>query len=187
MWPTCLHVMIDSSWDQSSLCFQFPFLTGSDVQSQRRRVVVLEEVQAQAILRRELDRLGSASLAVPSSNNIAVAGLRRDATKISLDSRSIAPGSLLVGRAAKLRAAQTARASELVRRGLEILLLGEQENNRTLLSLIVLGDVEVEDRTGGGVDLAVVAGAVNVVGMIRGNGYNQVRRLVSASERGLAG
>lgn len=146
---------------------EIDFLAGSDVQSQWRWVPVLEEVQAQAILGGKLDRLGSASLTVPSSNNIAVAGLRCDATKVTLDSGSIAPRSLLVGRAAELRAAQTARASELVRRGLEILLLREQENDRTLLSLVVLGYVEVEDRTGSRVDLAVVAGAVNVVRMIR--------------------
>jgi len=163
------------------------FLAGSDVKTQRRRVVVLEEVQAQTILRRELNGLSGTSLAISGGDNIAVARLQCDVTKVLLDSWSIAPRSLLARGTAELCAAETAGATESVIGRLKILLLREEEDDGTLLSVVLLRDVEVEDCAHSRVDLTVVTGTVGLIRVLGGNGYNQVRGLISASERCLAG
>jgi hypothetical protein len=143
------------------------FLAGSDIEAQRGRVVVLEEVQAQAILRRKLNRLGSASLAISGSDNVAVTWLRRDAAKVLLNRWSVAPRGLLAGGRAELSAVETARATKSVTRGLKILLLGEEEDDRALLSLVVVRDVEVEDSAHSRVDLTVVTGTIRLIWVLR--------------------
>lgn len=54
----------------------------------------------------------------------------------------------------------------------------QQEDERARLAGVGGGDVEVEDRRGGGRDGAVVGGALRGVGRGAGDGHDQVRVLV---------
>lgn len=162
-------------------------LAGGDEKSQRRRVPVLEEVQAQATLRRELDRLSSTGLAIPSGDHVAVTRLDCDASEILQDRRGVAPRGLLVGGGAERCDVEAARAAKFVAGSLKVLLVGEQEDERALLALILLRHVKVEDGARGRVDLTVVAGTIGPVWVLTGDGDNEVRGLVSTSERCLAG
>lgn len=139
-----------------SFSFRFPLvpepsivenvhLTGGHVEAKRRWVVVLKEVERESALRRKLDGLGGACLAVAGCNNVAVTGLDGNIAEVLSDGWCVAVGGLLVRSRAELAATEATGTGESVVGGGQVLLLGEEEDNGALLSGVFGGDVEVED------------------------------------------
>jgi len=119
-------------------------LADGDVQTQRRGVVVLEEVEVgrTSVLHLVADSL--ASRAREGGNHVRVAGRDGGRTEVLRDRGHVAVrGGRACGRR-ELSEVDLAVTAEAVRRGLDILLLGEEEHQAAGLASIRRGDVEVE-------------------------------------------
>lgn len=104
--------------------------------------------------------------------------VNRRERRVRAESRLVIEGSLRARAAACLVPREEERASTfvLVRRGLQLVLLGEQELQRAVRVGALGGDVEAED--GGDVvgrEDAVVAGAEGLLGLLRGDLGDVVR------------
>ena len=179
-------VLVSSSLLADHSAIRFAHLARGHEETERRRVVVLEEVERKTALGRKLDGLGGASLAVTGRDNVAVTRHDGEIAEVLSDGWCVAVGSLLVRNRAQLAATKAAGAREGVVGGGQVLLLREEEDNGALLSGVFRRDVEVEDRASGGADFAKVGSALRDVGLVRGDGDDQVRSLVSAGEASLA-
>lgn len=161
-------------------------LAGGDVETQRRRVVILKEVQvgATGVLHLVANRL--ASRTAESRDSVGVT--RRDGsdTIVLLDGGHVTVRSRLLNRRLELGEVDLAVTAEGESRGLEVLLLGEEEDQAAGLALVRLRDVEVVESGLGRGDGAVVRGARGCVGRRRVHGDDQVRSGVLAVEVGRA-
>jgi hypothetical protein len=131
-----------------------------------RWVVVLEEVERKSTLGRKLDGLGGASLAIAGRDDVAVTGLNGNITEVLGDGWCVAVGSRLASNRAQLAAAEAARAGHGVVGCSQVLLLREHEDKSALLSGVFCGDVEVEDRAGGGADFTKVASSLRDIRLL---------------------
>lgn len=153
-----------------------------DVQANRRRVVVLEVVEASVANGVNLKRDGLASRAVKGGNQVAVAGRDAGGAVGLLDAGLVVVGGALARRAREAGEADVAGAGEGEGGGLEVLLLGEEEDEAALLALVLVGDVEVEDGGHAAGEVAKVRGAGGVVGRVLVDGDDQVGELVGAAQ-----
>jgi hypothetical protein len=71
----CSHFFFVAGWLVDSSAKRIANLARGHEETKRRRVVVLEEVERETALGRELDGLGGAGLAVTGRDDVAVAGL----------------------------------------------------------------------------------------------------------------
>lgn len=152
----------------------------------RRGVVVLEEVEvgATSVLHLEADCLSSGAL--EGRNQVGVARGDRGNAVVLLDLGSIAEGSLRSSGRLQHGEIDLAVAAEGVRRGLEVLLLGEQEDETAGLAGVRGRNVKVEDARDGGRDCAVERGARSLVGRRGVDGYDQVGEFILSGEIGRA-
>ena len=162
-------------------------LAGRDVQTNGRRVVVLEVVQVGRASVRDLVANALASGAVEGGDLVRVTRGDGESAEVLSDVRGVIEGRLSGSRRLQLRDVDLAVAAEGIRRGLEVGLLREEEDERASLALVRVGNVEVEDRRDGVRDRAEVRGALSGVGLGRVNGHDQVRVLVVAGEVSGAG
>jgi hypothetical protein len=153
-------------------------LTASDVGSDGAWVVVLEVLKGEVTLAADLVADGLASSAGTRGDGVRVAGGDTHGGKVRLLTGLVGVSSLLVGWALELGEVDLAGAGDGEGRGLKVLLLGEQENKRAGLARVRRRNVEVKDRAGVAVDLAVVLGAVSLVGLLRVDRYDEVGVLV---------
>jgi hypothetical protein len=150
----------------------------ANIHAKRRWVVVLEEVESISTLATHLVRHSLPSSTRTRSNNIGITRGKAHASQVAGLAGLVSPRGLLVGRAAQLREAALSAARGSVAGGLEVLLVGEQEDDRACLAGVGGRDVEVEDGASGLVDFAVVRGAGGVIGRAGVDGDDQVRVLV---------
>lgn len=108
-------------------------------------IPVLEELEAQAVRRADLNALRSACGTGLSSDCVTVARLRSNGADLVLLRWSVVPAGLLVSGAAELGEDKAARSRVAERRGLQLRLLREEEDGAAALALVRLWDVEVED------------------------------------------
>ena len=153
-------------------------LARADVHANRTGVVVLEVVERVITRAAHLVRDSLSSSTIARDNGVGVA--RRDAhtAEVALLAGYVGPASRLHGRAAELGEAAGSAARCGVAGGLEILLLGEEEDDGALLARVGGGDVEVEDGAGRFVNLAVVRGTIGLIGRSGIDRDDQVRVLI---------
>lgn len=163
-----------------------PRLAGSDIQTDGRGVVVLEVVEVGRAGVADLVRDGLASRAGEGGDGVVVARRDGEGTKLALDTRGVAVAGRLLGRGVQRSEANLAVTAEAERRGLEVFLLGEEEDERALLARVRRGDVEVKERRDGRSDGAIVRGARSLAWSGRVNRDDQVRELVVALLEGSA-
>lgn len=160
-------------------------LASGDEQTDGAWVPVLEVVEAGSRDRADSVRDSLASGAREAGNNGG--GTRGDSevAEVSLDAALSGVGGRVGGHGGQLREVNLAVAGEAEGRGLELVLLGEEEDKRASAS-VGLGDVEVEDGADVGGDGAVVGCAERLVRRRGGDRDDQVRVLVLAVEVGWA-
>lgn len=166
--------------------FQGPLALG-DVQTNGRRVVVLEVVQVGVTSSRNLKADALASGAVKGGNVVAVAGRDSHDAVVSLLGGLVVVGGATGSGVLELGKVELAVALEGEARGLEVLLLGEEEDEAALLAGVAAGNVKVENGRDVAVDVAKVRGALGGVRVGLVDGDDQVRELVRAVEVGRAG
>lgn len=97
---------------------------------------VLEELQAQAVGRADLNALRSACGTRLSPDCVAVSRLRSNRADLVLLRWCVVPAGLLVSGAAELGEDKAARAGVAERRGLQLGLLREEEDGAAALALV---------------------------------------------------
>jgi len=162
-------------------------LARGDVQTERRWVVVLEELEAQSVGRADLNALGGTSSARSGSDGVAVARLDGDRAELTLLAWAGVPGGLLVGNLAQLREDELTGAGEGVGRSLKLRLLWEEEDSAALLARVRAWDVEVEDGALLRADGGVVLSTVGLVWLSGVDWDDEVRGLVGTSQSSWAG
>ena len=152
----------------------------ADVQADRAGVVVLEVVKRKVSVAADLIADSLTSSAVIRGDHVRVARGDSHRSEVRLLTRLVGVGGLLASGALKLGEVNLTRARKGERRGLEVLLLGEQEDNGAGLAGIGSGYIEVEDRAGVTVDLTIVGSTEGLGGLLRVDRNDQVGILVGA-------
>jgi hypothetical protein len=86
-----------------------------------------------------------ASSTVTRSDHVGVTRGDGHRSKVRLLAGLVGIGGLLAGRTLELGEIDLAGARDCVRRGLEVLLLGEEEDDGACLARVGSGDIKVED------------------------------------------
>lgn len=107
--------------------------------------LVLEERETKITSAANLNALGRARGTLRGANRVRVARRRRAASKLRLLGWAVVPGRLLVGGGAQGGEDEVAVAGDVVAGGLELGLLGEEEDGAAGFARVAVGDVEVED------------------------------------------
>lgn len=145
---------------------------GPDLRS-RIRVLKPGEVSGTRILHLKSDLLASGTR--ECRDNKRVTGRDSDIADIVRDSGRVVEGSRARSRLGQPREIDLTVTAKGKGRGLEIGLLGEQEDKAAGFAFVRLGDIEVEDARDGWGHLAVELGAEGLVGSLGINGNDQVR------------
>jgi hypothetical protein len=160
-------------------------LASGDEQTDGAWVPVLEVVEAGSRNRVDLVRDSLAGGAREACNNGGGTRGDSEAAEVSLDAAFGGVGGLVGGHGAQLLEVNLAVAGEAEGGGLELVLLGEEEDKRASAS-VGLGDIEVEDGADVGGDGAVVLCAESLVRRRGGDRDDQMRVLVLTVEVGWA-
>lgn len=166
----------------SLVSWSSPTLAAGDEETNGRGVPVLEEVEvgAASVLHLVADSLTSRAL--EGGDDVRIAWSDSFLTEVLLDRGHVAVAGVLGHRLGQLSKVDLAVTAESESGSLEVLLLGEEEDEAASLIRVRLRDVEVVQgrlRRGDG---AVVGGARGVVRRGRVNRDDQVRSLVRAVE-----
>jgi len=172
--------MLSSIHNHLSIHPAFDSTSGNE-DTDRRRVPVLEEAQAQRARGADFVADGLAGGTTSTGNGIAVAGGGIADGADFVASAGALVGGRRGGLAVELGKGQAAGARCGVGGSLELALLGPEEDNGALIAGVRLGDVELEDGAVLAVDRRKVLSTVRGVGRVLVDGHNQVRRLVGAA------
>ena len=149
-----------------------------NVEANWRWIVVLEIVQIQVAHRAELVRNPNAVIATSSGNHVFGTRFERVRTsEIFFDSRLVVVGCLIICCLLEPLDLKPTVGCQGKRRGLQVALFREEEDEAAGLVFEAGGKVEVENGGNGGGDGAIVARACGNVGRILRDRYNQVRIL----------
>jgi hypothetical protein len=152
----------------------------SHIQSNRARVIILEVLERKVALTTHLVTHRLACSTITRGNSVRATRGNAEAPKLRRLGRLIGIACLLVCSACELRKVDLACARDGERRRLEVLLLGEEEDDGASLASVRSGDVEVEDGAGVRVDFAVVGSSWGRVGGGRVYGDDEVGVLIVA-------
>ena len=162
-------------------------LASTDVKTQRRGVVVLEELEVQATSGGNLERDSGASGAGIHAKGVGRATLELvDGADLLGDSGGVRVGGRLVSNTVQDSDGETTLVVEGVAGGLELVKLREEEDGRASLASVRGRDVEVEDGRNLGTDGAVVLSTVGLARVAGVNRDDQVGVLVSTVDVGRA-
>ncbi len=158
-----------------------------DVETDGRGVVVLEVLQVGVASRRDLVSDALSRGAVKRGNAVRVSGGDGDLAEVGLLAGLVVVGGALGGSRLELGKVELAVAGNGEAGRLEVLLLGEEEDEAALLALVAGGDVKVKDGGDVAVDDAKEGRAGGRVGLGLVDGDDEVRELVGAAQVGRAG
>jgi hypothetical protein len=148
----------------------------------------LEVGQAKATSAAGKDGHGGASLASTSGDHVAVSrGSIGNHAEVGLDSRASRVVDVERSSRGKLIELDTTRARHGEAGGLELGLLGEEEDDAALLAGVARGDVEVKDGAVAGAQVGKVLSSVGGAGHVLVDGDDGVRGLVGTTGRSAAG
>lgn len=148
----------------------------------RRGVVVLEEVEVGATGVLHLVADGLTRGAGEGRDDVGVTGRHSELAQVLLDSGGVVVGGRRASGGLERSKVDLTIAAEGVGRSLEVLLVGEEEDQAARLAGVRGGDIKVEDARDAGGDGAVVGGTRSVVGLGGVDGDDQMRVLVVARE-----
>lgn len=146
------------------------------------RVVILEVLERKVTRAAHLVRDTLTRGAIKRISSPAAARHDVEGSALAVLGRLVAPRRLLIGVGLELGDGALAGARESEGGGLEVGLLGEEEDGGAFFARVRGGDIKVEDGAGVAVYFAVVLGAVGLVGVLGVDRDDQVRVLVVAVE-----